>query len=361
MGRRRSRSRSSSDDVIKLVGLGVLFLALTGALESVLVGIAVVAAGVAGIGGLVYLFIRIKGRNSSQVLPGKRQVVKASTDIREERPNYRSEVFTLSQEFPKKVQVVQALPDIEVVCPNCNSELVAPDNMAGQQVKCEACQTVFSLPKPKQMISDAALVYSGPAKFYSNLSPVDVPAQLSLALLNQMDWKRFEQLTEGYFQKTGWLTQPNRTGADGGVDIHLFRPGEGGPAAVVQCKAWSAYMVGVKPVRELLGVMTSDKVPQGFFVTSDTYTDEALDFAEKNNITLISGCNLLRKIKELPPADQDALRELATEGDYLTPTCPSCGRKMVMRTAAKGSRVGNSFWGCPSYPRCKAHLNLKKA
>jgi restriction system protein len=253
---------------------------------------------------------------------------------------------------PEQGQVVQLL-DIEVKCPNCNSELIAPGNMAGQQVKCEACRTVFPLPKPKIMISDAAMAYSSPPA-------VSELPQLSLALLNQMDWKRFEQLTEGYFQKTGWLTRPNRTGADGGVDIHLFRPGEGGAAAVVQCKAWSTYMVGVKPVRELLGVMTSDKVPQGFFVTSGSYADEAMDFAEKNNITLISGCNLLRKIKELSPSDQEALRDLATKGDYLTPTCPSCGRKMVMITPAKSVKVRRSFWGCPSYPRCKAPLNLKK-
>jgi ssDNA-binding Zn-finger/Zn-ribbon topoisomerase 1 len=309
-------------DVIKLIGLGTLLLVMTGAFVPVLVFIVFGAAVVGGIGGVAYLIFKIWD-------------IKRTQGCCEQR------------------QVALVLSDIEVECPNCKSELVAPGNMAGQQVKCEACRTVFPLPKSKFMISDVAMAYSGPPA-------VSEHPQLSLALLNQMDWKRFEQLTEGYFQKTGWLTRPNRTGADGGVDIHLFRPGESGVAAVVQCKAWSAYMVGVKPVRELLGVMTSDKVQQGFFVTSDTYTDEAFDFAEKNNISLISGCNLIRKIKELPQSDQEALRDLATHGDYLTPTCPSCGRTMVVKTAGKGSRVGGLFWGCPAFPRCRARLQMKR-
>jgi very-short-patch-repair endonuclease len=35
------------------------------------------------------------------------------------------------------------------------------------------------------------------------------------------------------------------------------------------------------------------------------------------------------------------------------PTCPSCGVPMVMRTAKSGSNAGNSFWGCPNYPKCR--------
>jgi len=35
------------------------------------------------------------------------------------------------------------------------------------------------------------------------------------------------------------------------------------------------------------------------------------------------------------------------------PDCPSCGTKMVRRTAKTGANAGKEFWGCPSYPRCK--------
>lgn len=36
-----------------------------------------------------------------------------------------------------------------------------------------------------------------------------------------------------------------------------------------------------------------------------------------------------------------------------TPTCPQCGSTMVRRVARRGGNRGNSFWGCPRFPRCK--------
>lgn len=35
------------------------------------------------------------------------------------------------------------------------------------------------------------------------------------------------------------------------------------------------------------------------------------------------------------------------------PWCPKCGVEMVKRTASKGERFGQSFYGCPHYPRCR--------
>ncbi len=39
-----------------------------------------------------------------------------------------------------------------------------------------------------------------------------------------------------------------------------------------------------------------------------------------------------------------------------TPLCPSCGSEMRLRTARKGQHAGQQFYGCSSYPRCKATL-----
>jgi len=56
--------------------------------------------------------------------------------------------------------------------------------------------------------------------------------QFSMDLLHELEWKRFEQLVEGYFARKGWRTRPAPIGADGGVDIHLFHPDSQGVAAV---------------------------------------------------------------------------------------------------------------------------------
>jgi hypothetical protein len=41
-----------------------------------------------------------------------------------------------------------------------------------------------------------------------------------------------------------------------------------------------------------------------------------------------------------------------------TPVCPKCNTQMVRRTAAKGKRAGNTFWGCVHYPKCRHTVDL---
>ena len=52
----------------------------------------------------------------------------------------------------------------------------------------------------------------------------------------------------------------------------------------------------------------------------------------------------------LAPEKAAALLKFATQGDFLTPTCPSCSLKMISR---KSTNAGRKFWGCRNYPRCK--------
>ena len=175
----------------------------------------------------------------------------------------------------------------------------------------------------------------------------------SWALLQDLEWKRFEEVVCAYYHKLGHRTDTTRMGADGGVDVMLYDNETGQPVAVIQCKAWS-NKVGVKPVRELLGVMTANQVNHGIFVTTSDYTGEAKEFASGvAGLELIDGYTLLSRIQKLPPDKRDSLLETATLGDYTTPTCPNCNVKMVSREAKKGANAGSVFWGCRNYPRCK--------
>ncbi len=99
-------------------------------------------------------------------------------------------------------------------------------------------------------------------------------------VLRALEWRVFEQLVQGYFRTLGFEAERKRVGADGGVDLVLRKTGETEPFAYVQCKAWNTYLVGVKPVRELFGVMAADGVRKGYFVCTGAYTPEAVAFAE---------------------------------------------------------------------------------
>jgi restriction system protein len=172
----------------------------------------------------------------------------------------------------------------------------------------------------------------------------------TLELLKRLEWRRFEELCAAYFETLGFTTRISHTRANGSADIGLCAAGAGNAAIVVHSAAWNAYRVGIKPVRELRGAMTSASVDEGVLVTSGNFTQEAVAFAAKEKIDLIDGAGLLAKLQALEPEKALALLKFTTQGDFLTPTCPSCSLKMTSR---KSTREGRKFWGCINYPRCK--------
>ena len=169
-------------------------------------------------------------------------------------------------------------------------------------------------------------------------------------LLKRLDWRRFEELCAAYCETLGFRTELAGRGADGGVDINLYEQGAKIASIIVQCKPWDAYRIGIKQVRELRSVMASTNVREGVLVTSGKFTQEARDFAAKEKISLIDGTELLGKIGALEPEKALDLLEVATQGDFQTPTCPSCAVKMISR---KSTTHGRAFWGCRNYPGCK--------
>ena len=54
--------------------------------------------------------------------------------------------------------------------------------------------------------------------------------------------------------------------------------------------------VGVKVIRELRGVMTSEGVAEGIFITTSIYSDDAIAFAKANQIDLMDGDKMLQAI-----------------------------------------------------------------
>ncbi len=189
-----------------------------------------------------------------------------------------------------------------------------------------------------------------------NPRPEPVPQKrFTRELLDQLEWRRFEMLVQALFQAEGQIASRIRAGADGGIDLALRESPQGPVTAIVQCKAWKAYTVGVKPIRELFGVMHAEGVPRAYFFTSGQFTSEALAFAKNKPLDLIDGNNLLLRLNKMEQEKRDSILSKITTGDYKTPTCPSCDTKMLRRTSRNGE-----FWGCRSYPRCKQTFNIRK-
>jgi restriction system protein len=195
--------------------------------------------------------------------------------------------------------------------------------------------------------------------------------QSGLDSIGELSWREFEQLVgEAYCRQEYSVEHTGSNVGDGGIDLILRR---GGETTLVQCKHWKAWKVGVKEVRELRGVVASERVHHGILVTYGSFTDEAIDFARENPITLVAGPELEQLIRSVQvthrkafgrdggnrlaasgrgsPEPQDPPHAASTRS--AAPTCPVCGSGMVERTAKRGQYTGQAFWGCRRYPACR--------
>jgi restriction system protein len=111
-------------------------------------------------------------------------------------------------------------------------------------------------------------------------------------------------------------------------------------------------------VRELYGVMAARKASGGYVVTSGRFTKDAIQFAQGRNIELIDGDQLHGLLREktefLDQPNVVPIRPAAKKTS--SPSCPRCHEPMTERVAKRGNNVGEKFWGCSHYPKCRATL-----
>jgi restriction system protein len=215
--------------------------------------------------------------------------------------------------------------------------------------------------KPLAFAADAARSLSA---LWSVLRGEETPAKAALRLklglkletrrwnpelLKQLEWRRFEEVCAAYYETLGFAVGTSGAGTPAGVDI-VIRDKEKKTQSIARCKAWDAYRVGPKAVRELRRAMNAAKIADGVLLTSGRFTHDAVNLAGQEGIRLIDGSAFLEKIAALAPDKAQALLQFATQGDFLSPTCPFCSIKMISRQSTKD---GRKYWGCRNYPACK--------
>lgn len=189
--------------------------------------------------------------------------------------------------------------------------------------------------------------------------------------LESISWREFELLAGEAFRRKGFTVQETgQGGADGGIDLVLLKDGE---KYLVQCKQWRRQLVQVNVVRELFGVMAAEGAKGGFVVISGRFTEDAKAFAQGKNLQLIEGAELSDMIRQSrAPAPRRNSQATTSEAPNqptsvpapvvqtnrpAQPTCPTCNAPMVQRVAKRGGNVGNSFWSCSQFPKCRTTRN----
>ncbi|MDP2153869.1 MAG: restriction endonuclease [Methylotenera sp.] len=175
--------------------------------------------------------------------------------------------------------------------------------------------------------------------------------QSGIESIRDMSWQDFELLVGEAFRRKGFEVRENGGGgADGGIDLVLTKNGK---KSIVQCKRWKTFSIGVPLIRELYGVMTSERANDCIFVSSGNYTAEARLFAEDKPIWLIDGSELLEMVAGVQVQPNIKKPSVCQQPVATSLECPLCGSAMVKRTARKGANAGNEFWGCSAYPECR--------
>jgi len=181
------------------------------------------------------------------------------------------------------------------------------------------------------------------------------PVSWTLNVLSAIEWRRFEELCTRMFEHKGFTCKTQSHGADEGIDIHLYFGKETLTLdRIVQCKAWKKK-VPVEPMRAFLGTIVATGAKRGTFVSRGGFTEDALRFASQNHIHTIDGPQLLELIANLGPVEAQILLERITEGDYTTPTCASCGIKLLPRSLD----TDKPFWGCKNWKPYSKGCNTK--
>lgn len=185
--------------------------------------------------------------------------------------------------------------------------------------------------------------------------------QTGLASIRALSWQDFERLVAEAYRRHGYrVRETGGGGADGGVDLLLFK---GGKTIMVQCKQWRTKSVSAPTVREMWGLVAHHGYHGVKIVTVGGFTPEAQAFAKGKPMELVSGEDLVRLIERVHPSKSGldlspgAVRVLpkASKKAHFSKDCPECGRSMVKRYNRSN---GEAFLGCSAYPSCKGTRQL---
>jgi len=103
----------------------------------------------------------------------------------------------------------------------------------------------------------------------------------------------FEDLVEKLIKQLGFITEERKRSADGGIDIRAIneQPILKG-LYIIQCKRYS-NTISESIIRDLFGVVTSERANKGILITNSTFSKAAENFARNLPLELIDGNKLI--------------------------------------------------------------------
>lgn len=116
--------------------------------------------------------------------------------------------------------------------------------------------------------------------------------------INNLSGHDFEDLVEKLIKQLGFITEERKRSADGGIDIKAIneQPILKG-LYIIQCKRHS-NPISESTIRDLFGVVTSERANKGILITNSTFSKAAEKFASNLPIELIDGSKLIELLEK---------------------------------------------------------------
>lgn len=134
--------------------------------------------------------------------------------------------------------------------------------------------------------------------------------------INSLSGVEFEKVCQQLVESMGFETETTKASGDGGIDLiaYNYQPLLSGKY-IIQCKRYNSS-VGESVIRDLYGVITSERANKGILMTTGYFTKSAIAFADGKQIELIDGEKLheLLQLHSVKEFDEDT-----EENDNLTP------------------------------------------
>lgn len=107
--------------------------------------------------------------------------------------------------------------------------------------------------------------------------------------INSLGGVEFENICKNLIENMGFSIETTKASGDGGIDLiaYNYEPILSGKY-IIQCKRYSGS-VGESIIRDLYGVITSERANKGILMTTGYFTKSAIAFAEGKTIELIDG------------------------------------------------------------------------
>lgn len=107
--------------------------------------------------------------------------------------------------------------------------------------------------------------------------------------INSLSGIEFEKVCQQLVESMGFETETTKASGDGGIDLIAYnhQPLLSGKY-IIQCKRYSGS-VGEPIIRDLYGVVTSERANKGILMTTGYFTKSAITFADGKPIELIDG------------------------------------------------------------------------